>query len=259
MIKKFVIAVYVILIIAGCSSSELNYDRNMILPADRLIKKLEINRRKIKLFEGTGVLKINSPKLKATSNFEVIVKKPDSVRISFYGPFGVDIAHVFIQKKDVKLYDVLQNTLYVSSRNNDFIYRLFQVNISFDDLLNALIGSVDMAERLQAEPDEYSVKDKYKLVYVDKVRTEKANYYIDIEKLATTKYFVEKFNGEKIFEANYSDFIEKNSIYLPNKIYLINPDSSQELFIEYRRMNINGEEKDVRLMIPNDVKIIKLD
>lgn len=258
MIKRFLILIYIVLIVFGCSPSSTNIRNEMILPADRLIKKMEINRRKVKVFEGTGILRINSPSLKATSNFEVVVKKPDSIRISFFGPFGVDIAHVLIQKREVELYDVLQNTLYTSSRDNDFLSKFFQIDISFEDLLNSLIGSVDLTEKLQKEPDEYSTDGKYKLVYIDKVRTEKTIFFVDFEKINLTKYFVEKFNGEKIFQADYSDFSEINKLYFPNKINLINLNSSQELFIEYRRMRLNNE-KNLHLTFPQDVKIVKLD
>lgn len=250
---------FVIVLLSGCASTENIYDRNTILPADRLVKKLESNRRKVKYFEGTGVLKINSAELVATSNFEVIVKKPDSIKISFYGPFGVDIAHVLIGKEEVKLYDVLQNNFYVSSKNNDFLYRLFKVNISFDELLNALIGSVDMTDRLLMEPDEYSAEGKYRLAYIDKLHAKKSIYFVDLKTLALTKYYIEKFNGEKLLEANYSDFSENNKLFLPNKIMLVNKTDSQTLEVDYRKIKLNSSQRNLKFSIPRSTNIIKLD
>jgi len=67
-----------------------------LMSADRLIKRLEANRRKVKTFNGNGSLMINSQSVNAKSSFEVMIKKPDSIKVSFFGPFGIDLAQVLI-------------------------------------------------------------------------------------------------------------------------------------------------------------------
>ena len=72
------------LVITSCVPSKPVHDDEKILPADRLIKRLEANRRKIKTFQGTGILNINTPEINAKANFEVVLKKPDSVKVSIW-------------------------------------------------------------------------------------------------------------------------------------------------------------------------------
>ena len=95
----------------GCAPSVTNLEEES-LPYDRLVKKLEGNRRKIKSFVGTGVLNVESAELTAKGNFEVNIKKPDSISISIYGPWGIDLAHAMVTKRDFVFYDVMNNVVY---------------------------------------------------------------------------------------------------------------------------------------------------
>ncbi|MGE5681271.1 MAG: hypothetical protein ACM34K_10380, partial [Bacillota bacterium] len=79
------------LVYVGCVPSKPAEEAE-IVPSDRLIKKLEANRRKVKNFEGTGSLNINTPDLNTTASFKVLLQKPDSVYLEIYGPFGIDLA-----------------------------------------------------------------------------------------------------------------------------------------------------------------------
>ena len=60
----------------GCVPSK-PLDEVEILPSERLINKLEANRRKIRNFEGVGVLKIKSDRYDNSANFRVVMQKPD--------------------------------------------------------------------------------------------------------------------------------------------------------------------------------------
>src|SRR5512147_1865335 len=77
-----------------------------ILPSERLLKKLEANRRKIKELEGIGSISFKSPDLNTSSSFKVIFQKPDSVYLEIYGPFGIDLAQVLITSNDFSFYDI---------------------------------------------------------------------------------------------------------------------------------------------------------
>ena len=88
----------------GCTPfTPVQVDR--MISSDRLIKRLEANRRKVKSFIGTGSISIKTAEMDAKSSFQVEIKKPDSVKISFYGPFGIDLAFALITPKNFQFYD----------------------------------------------------------------------------------------------------------------------------------------------------------
>lgn len=59
--------ILLIVYIIGCAPSR-QFDDDRVLSADRLIKRLEANRRKVKTFRGTGLLNIQSNQLNAKRN-----------------------------------------------------------------------------------------------------------------------------------------------------------------------------------------------
>lgn len=247
-----------LLFLNACSSSEDVYDVDRTLPADRLIKKLESNRRKIKYFEGSGMINVNAPDFQGKSNFEVIINKPDSIRISFYGPFGIDIAHVFIINKKFQFYDVMQEKIYTSSNDTDFLTRLFKIDFTLSELMNSLLGSVDLSERLNKDPDDYQTDKIYKLIYLDKVHAEKATYYVDKKEINLIGYMLEKINGDLLYEAEYKDFRNFDGVSLPYSMKISNKMKSQSLVIDYRKMNINGNPKSVRMNLPDNINYINI-
>ena len=163
--------------VSGCVPSKPVKEEEKILPAERLIKKLEANRRKIKTFEGSGVLNIETPQIEAKANFEVILKKPDSVKVSIYGPFGLDLAHALVSKNDFIFYDVIRNDVYVGGVEQEVLKKIFKVDLTFDDLMDAFAGAVNLTDKLRRNPNDYKINsDEYVLTYFDR-RTSKESIY----------------------------------------------------------------------------------
>jgi len=257
--KKFILIIFCVLIFNGCSSTDAVYDSVKILPAERLIKKLESNRRKIKYFEGTGVINVNTPDFKGKSSFEVIINKPDSAKISFYGPFGIDIAHVLIVKNKFLFYDVMQDKVYSGSNDKDFLYRLFKIDLTLEELMNALLGSIDLSDRLNKEPNEYYTDKIYKLVYIDNLHALKDIYYIEQKELVLSGYTLQKLNGESVFEAKYSDFNNFNGIPIAFMTNISNGLKKQSIELSYRKISVNSKNRIINMNLPDNVNFINLD
>ncbi|MBK8662268.1 MAG: DUF4292 domain-containing protein [Ignavibacteriales bacterium] len=47
-----------------------------------------------------------------TQLFPAILKRPDSLNINVYGPFGIELANVLLTETEFKFYESLNNTLY---------------------------------------------------------------------------------------------------------------------------------------------------
>jgi len=168
MVKKVfyysIIVLLNIIIITSCSS-EKAVRKEKVIPADRLIRKLEGNRRTIKTFNGKGVLSIRSSKFKGKTSFEILVKKPDSIKISIYGPFGIDLAHGLVTKRSFIFYDVLKNRVYTGTNNDKVLKNIFKIDLTFNELIDAFAGAVNLTDKLRTEPDIYVTEgDTYQLL-----------------------------------------------------------------------------------------------
>ena len=157
----FVLVSILVSFFNGCSSTSTSEEVE-ILPADRLVKKLEANRRKIRSFEGSGTLTIKTPDFNNSASFNVVMIKPDSIYLTIMGPFGIELAQALVTKRAFTFYETLSNTVYMGETNDDVLRNILRIDISFSDLLDAIIGAVNLTDRLYKNPDMYQVQnDKY--------------------------------------------------------------------------------------------------
>ncbi len=255
-IQIILILIISISLMESCVPSKEVYEEE-ILPADRLIKKLEAKRRKVKTFRGTGVFSVESPELNAKASFEVKLKKPDSLQFAIYGPFGIDLAYMLVTKSDYLFYDVLKNKAYKGPVRDEIIQKLFHVNISFDDLIDAFTGAVNLTDKLRRMPDNYSVNEEYyTLTFIDSVKNKKSIYNVLINTLAITNYELAALDGTGIFKSKYSGFkTYLRNVPVPRNTHFVNVQKDQAVDINYRRIEVNKNIEKMTFPIPEDVKI----
>ena len=173
----------ILILINGCVPSQPTEEFEL-LPSERLTNKLEANRRKIKNFEGTGTIFVNTPSMDNSATFRIVLQKPDSIYLTILGPFGIELAQALVTKDKFTFYDALKNTAYVGAVNSDALQSIFRINLSFEDLLDAFVGSVNLTNNLYRTPDKYDVEDdRYVLTYLDSARTNKTVYKVDVRQL----------------------------------------------------------------------------
>jgi len=257
-IFKAVSLLLISIFVFSCVPSKPVYEEE-VLPADRLIKKIEANRRKIKTFEGSGVLNVVSPQLEAKATFEVYLKKPDSLKFIIYGPFGIDLAQALITNSEFMFYDAMKNVVYKGRSDNDILKKIFHIDLSFAELIDAFAGSVNLTNKLRLEPDKFNfTDDNYFLTYYDSLAGKQSDYQIQIDNLAITNYKLYKMPDILMFEGIYSDFEAINKVAIPYLTTIQNKISNQKVTIDYRRINVNEEIEQLTLDIPTDAKIKEL-
>jgi outer membrane lipoprotein-sorting protein len=245
-----------VLFIDGCIPSK-PVQQERIISADRLIKRLEANRRKIKTFSGYGSITIKTADIDAKSTFQVEIKRPDSVKVSFFGPFGIDLASALITQNNFQFYDAINNTYYKGKMKSDVMKQVMKINISFEELMDVLTGSVNMTDKLRNEPNAYESQDEnYRLEYKDSSAAKSSIYMIRQNDLGITEYDVNDFNGKNLINAKYSDFHEIEFTPIPFKIDVNEILNNQKIKLEYRSIDMNKEIGNLNIEIPNDAKII---
>jgi len=253
---KFLVISNFIYLITACVPSQPTEDFEL-LPSERLTNKLEANRRRIKTFEGNGTLTVNSP-VENSATFRIVLLKPDSIYLTIMGPFGIELAQALVTKSNFIFYDALQNTAYTGDVNSNALRSIFRINLSFDDLLDAFIGSVNLTNNLYHPPDEYFVDgDKYVLTYYDSTRENKTVYKVDVRQLGITEYQLFDLNGELTLQGNYKDFELLENVAVPYKISIDNKIDEQKISIDYKKIKVNNENIRVDFKVPNDAVIIK--
>jgi outer membrane lipoprotein-sorting protein len=245
------------LLISGCVPSQPTEEFEL-LPSERLTNKLEANRRKIKNFEGNGTIFVNTTSIDNSASFRVVLQKPDSIYLTIMGPFGIELAQAIVTRDNFTFYDALKNSAYVGSVNSNALQSIFRINLSFEDLLDAFVGSVNLTNNLYRPPDNYYVEDdRYVLTYLDSARTNKSIYKVDVRQLGITDYQLFGFDDTQLLEGRYSDFELLENVAVPYKITINNKLDEQKISIDYKKITVNKKNIYIDFKIPDDATIIK--
>jgi outer membrane lipoprotein-sorting protein len=229
-----------------------------ILSSERLINKLEVNRRKIKSFEGNGTILVKNPKMNNSASFRVVLQKPDSIYLTIFGPFGIELAQALVAKGNYIFYDALNNTAYEGKADDEVLRDIFRIDLSFNELLDAFIGSVNLTDNLYKQPTTYEVVyDKYVISYVDSTSRKSSHYKVDVRELGITEYMLKDKNGNVSIEGKYSDFGIIEGVAIPYKIEVRNQKENQMISVEYKNISANKKNIFVDFEIPEDATIIK--
>lgn len=229
-----------------------------ILSAERLINKLEANRRRIKNFEGSGTLIINTPTLENTANFRVVLVKPDSILLNILGPFGIEIGQALVTNKDFIFYDALSNTAYTGEIDSEVLQNIFRIDLPFKDIIDAISGSVNLTNQLYKSPNDFNViYDKYHLAYVDSLSGLTMLYKIDVKRLGITDYELKSLNPGFEIIGNFSQFEVLENVAIPFKIQILNKTAKQRLEINYKKINVNKRNLFIDFKLPEDADIVK--
>lgn len=241
----------------GCVPSQQEEEVE-ILPAERLVKKLEANRRKIKNFEGRGTISVKTPNFNNSATFRVLFHRPDSISLSIFGPFNIELAQAMITKRSFQFYDALSNTVYKGDAGETLLKDMFRVNLSFSDLNDAFLGAVNLSENLYTQPDEYSIEySRYLLTYADKINKTKKQFRVDIKDLGIVSFALLDETGAALLKGEYSDFSIIESIAIPRTINLSNEKDKQYVSISYQSIKINSQNSMIDFSFPEDADVIE--
>jgi len=253
----FVLASIFVSFFNGCSSSSTKEEVE-ILPADRLVKRLEANRRKIRSFEGNGTLTIKTQDFSNSASFNVVMIKPDSIYLTIMGPFGIELAQALVTKRAFTFYEALSNTVYMGETNDDVLRNILRIDISFTDLLDAIIGAVNLTDRLYKNPDSYKVQnDNYVITYNDSLQNTVSTYAIDIRNLGITEYSLRSSKGKELLLGEYTNFSLTENVATPKTIAISNKNENQYFHIDYKNFSANKKDIQIDFKFPTDATIIK--
>lgn len=246
-----------VFILDGCVPSK-PVEEIEILPSERLLNKLEANRRRIKNFEGSGTITIKSSQMDNSATFRIVVIKPDSVYLTIMGPFGIELAQALVTNKDFTFYDALRNTAYQGGLNDDVLKQIFKIDLSFTDLMDAFVGSVNLTNNLYKTPSKYEViYDKYFLSYNDSLTGNISTYEVDVRNLGIINYLLSSNDNKPVLEGNYTKFDIIETVAVPTHIEVQNKKQDQLIIIDYRSMTANKKSIFVDFNLPSDAEIIK--
>lgn len=220
-------------------SAPVEKEEIVILPVERVIKRLEANRRRVRDFYGIGKIKISNPNFKTSASFKAIITKPDSIYLTIYGPFNAQLAQILLTSKNFMFYDEINRFLYFGDSNLEVLKNIFKIDIPFNQIHDAFIGSINLTDKLSSAPTQSEIIDnKYYLTFADSLKNSSSTYVVDAKTFSILEYSF-KIKNQTVLYGKYEDFIEINNAYFPRKIYFKNNENIVEIFYDKTALNTN--------------------
>ncbi len=254
--KKSIVLFFVIIIgVWSCSAPKVTVKKRETLPVERILKKVEAQRRKIKTFKATGIIKIQSRNFEGKGSVEIFIKRPDSLKISVFGPFGISVGDALITKNKYFYYDALHNRLYSGKKSSRIIKRIFKFNLPVNSISDLLLGRKNLTDKIYAVPVKTLIeKNTFVLFYKgEKDLTESLKFSFVGNDLLNYSLLS---GNKKIFAADFSNFKKYGNFNIPLEIKINNRNDSR-LTLDYRSVEVNEKIKSLALDVPSDAKKLR--
>lgn len=251
-------SIFIVSIFYSCSASK-SIEEVESPSAERIVKRIEANRRKIKSFVGTGIIYVYTKELNTKSNFKVEIRKPDSLKINFYGPFGIELAKALITQKDFVFLDMINNKAMKGKTNSQTIKNVLKVNFPHDEIIDAATGFINLTNKISLTPTINKNDDSIlELVYPDSLSKVITKIILDVESMRLQRYFITNLNNKVLYQAEYSEYKKVDDVSVPFKIEIQDLENNQKLKIEYRKVEINKLNDNLKIEVPEDASVSEL-
>ncbi len=223
------------------------------LPSDRLARLVAERAERVRTLTGRGSLMVDAPEFAGTARFELALRRADSALIRIEGPFGLDLATVFVTRRGFIAYTSMNNTVTTGSMDGRGLEAVFPVKIPMDRLLEALSGAI----ALPAEPPaQYVIEnDRFLLVYRTPAGT--ASYRVDPAELLVTGFTAADTAGAIVLEMNCSKLAAYDGFTLPRRVDLRMPEKESDVVVSFTSLHPNDPAPSFAYSIPRNARRVE--
>ena len=250
----------ILLTLAGCSTMKPLKKETFTkapLPVSRILRRVEAERRKIKTFRASGTIDFTGQRFSGKGEIEILIKKPDSLKILIFGPFGIELGEALVTHENFFFYDAFKNRLFKGRNSEKAIEKIFKIKYSFQELLDALTGYANLTNDLYKTPDSVERNgDWFSVKFVNKAEPTMRIFKIALDDYRVLLYSLVQGPNNLIVQNKFADFKRINNINVPHQVRITYRKKSK-VKLTYRSVKINEEIKSLKLDVPEDAKIIR--
>ena len=232
--------VVVIVEFIGCiSTNKIVRERNLTI--EEVLQRVHERNQVIKTLSGDGTITVESPEESNSGSFDVMLKKPDSLRIEFSGPFGIHVGTLMLSRDKFLFYNSMENKVITGTPDGSTLQSMFRLKMNFDEVIRAFTGefpmdvSSDSLMRFDAKEDQY-------ILTFHKNRST-VEYYVDNDAFVVTTYRVLDLQGNAVLTAFTSRIETTCNVAMPTLLRVIFPKERRSVTIAYSDVQINKPVK----------------
>lgn len=195
---------------------------------------------------GRGSVSFETPDRAGSAFFDLSLKKPDSLLMTFEGPFGIGGGFLFLSRQKFVMYSSFDNRVTSGIPGPAAIRSVIPVDLTFDEIMNAFTGGFVLPD---APPSRYTVDDgKYLLVYTIGGRTH--SFWIDPGYDLVVRYQVHDAGGDLIMDVVSSQMVLRDSLCAPRHVTVDFPDRGSRLSVHFTSIDLNAGDLSFAYTVP---------
>jgi len=251
--RPLFVAFLISMLLSSCAPkrSEVLLDTK-VTDAATVMTLVQEHQNKLQSMVGRGTVTFESPEISGTATFEVALRKPDSLLVTFEGPFGIDLGTLFISREKYLMYNSLENKVVTGVPSAAAIRSIIPFDLTLDQVVEAFSGSFPIPSDSQALRTYSIDDDMFLLSFGCESRT--CRFWIDNRYLLVKKYEVRDERDELIMDAVASSFAEDEMSSAPRHIRIRFPVQERQVFVNYSSITLNDPNPSFAYSIPSNAR-----
>lgn len=242
------------LAMTACAPREagVTLDTRAVTP-ERLSQLVADRSERLQTLTARGTLIMDAPEFSGSARFELALRRADSALIRVEGPFGLDLATVFVNRKGFVAYNSMNNTVTTGSTDGRGLEAVFPVAIPMSRLLEAFSGNITLPG---GPPSRYAIDDdRFLLSYRGPRYTE--SYRVDPGMLLVTGFILADSSGSTILEMRASRLVAYDGFSLPRRVDIQMPAKDSQIVISFSSQQPNDPTPSFAYTIPRNARRIE--
>lgn len=209
---------------------------------------------RVKVLQFHGKISITMRGMNLSSQFSASLVGEDSATLSFFGPMGVILGKLFVNKNYFAFYDVMNNWAVVGKPTRENIFNASQVPLSFVDFVRLFRGEIPVDDDSLLLIDEQSNAEKT-LYY--KISGQFIDFFLLNNKTNKLRQYQKKtFNGQILINLNIPEYTEFEGQLHPKKYVMQISECRGNVILEIEDIQSSESfSKPFSFVIPKSVEL----
>ena len=241
------------LVVHGCMATK-PIVRDRSLGVEEVLQRVRNHDQKIKTLMGDGSITVEGPDASGSGSFRAVVRKPDSLRAEFNGPFGIHFGTLQLSREQFVFYNWRENTATVGSPNGSILQSMFNLKLRYDEIVSVFTGEF-LPAVLTDTLEKFTVDEG---LYLLRYRGAGGvhEYRIDADVFVVKSYRLLDSSGKPSLIALASRFDDVDDLTMPKLLRVILPKERRSVTVSYGDLRLN-EEVDCSFLPPKRAQVIR--
>jgi len=226
------------------------------MSTNELRDRIERNHLAFNTLSGKGKIMAQMADQAQEASVDIKIIMPDSLYLKVEAIFGIDVGTFSCNRSKFALYSPMQKVLYTGLLDSLELSKFFQVDITYEELLEAVIGTPKI------QPGKMAPLKIQNNQYLLTSTTDAGvhQYWIHPEQFVVNKYQFFDREGALQIVKEFSRFEKYGSVYLPRVIQIHKPTASQvfAFYYDHRQLNKAIDKRIFKIKVPPQTRHIRL-